>query len=143
MTTITSGDWPSTTAMTLRSVGRPRPGTDSCHDAVRVGRPNTAIFWRNQSAAATAPGLPGERSGYSVASSRASPAATEASNVGGSTGAWSATGLVSVARSSAAGNATIRNEARYSRALTGRSSEPRRGRRRRRAEGWRAAIGGL
>ena len=89
------------------------------------------------------PRSPASGPGTALRARARAPRPRRASNAGGSVGPGSATGFVTVASSSSSGSSTTRNDARYSRALTGRSIEPRRGRRRRRAGGWRAAIGGL
>ena len=98
--------------------------------STRVASPRLVSFPATQAAAPADAGLPGERSGWSVASSCASRYAAALSNVGSSAAAacGSAAGREMVNAAASSGTATTIQDARYRRPLTGRSIEPERGR---------------
>ena len=73
--------WPGTTAVTFLRSTWPRPGIASGNVAVVVSRPSARNWLATHCAAPRELSEPGERSGYTPASSTASRRAEAASNV--------------------------------------------------------------
>ena len=98
ITTIASlpGDWAGATAVRFLRRTRPPPGSVCVQASTFVAKPYGASCSRNHCAAASAPELPGERSGYSVASSFASWSVARVSKAGGRSGFCSGRGRVTV-----------------------------------------------
>ena len=85
---------PLTTAITFWSRRVPRPGTDSRHAAVRVGRSNGGQLLPEPGRRARArPGSPGSGRGTASRARARGPRPRRASNAGGSVGAWQRHGL--------------------------------------------------
>src|ERR671923_728696 len=129
MTTIVSGELPGTTVERFSSRTRPRPGIVASKRSTCVRKPYAWSCCSNHWTAPVAPGDPGERSGNERARSVASAVAALRSKAGGSGGAGSGVGRATLNAATRSGSPTSSHVPRYIRALTGRSSEPGRGRR--------------
>src|SRR5215210_1952313 len=130
ITTIASGARPGATATMLRSSTRPRPGISALKTSVCGANPCSCRCSDTQRAALCAPTLPGRRSGIDPASSSARSSAAMLSNVAGRLGGGSVGAFLTLNAAIRSGIATSSHVPRYERPLIGRSSEPRRGRRR-------------
>ena len=142
MTTIASGERPSTANEMFWSRFRPSPGIVASKTSLRcVGRaqrcfgaqkPKNCIFSVSQRTAPADPAVPGARSGYRRESSCASESRRASVERGrGSAGAGRAGGRSTLKATTRSGKPTSSHVPRYMRLLTGRSGEPRRRRRRR------------
>src|SRR6266498_632772 len=134
-TTIAAVERPGTTATRFWNGSRPRPATSAVNRSARTTNPYGRSWSANHVAAPVAPAVLGARSGCVRARSSANCRAPCVSNAGGRSGRGSGAGRVTVNAASRSGKATSSQVPRYVRPLTGRSSEPRRARRRRRVGG--------
>lgn len=139
---IASSDRPGTTATMLRSSTVPRSANVSVQVSVSTRRPYEAIVCSYQRAAPAASGVPGTREGKSVDSRDAMALAEDPSNNGSMGARASVPGLETEKRSASKAGTTTTAATRTSRALTGLSTVPRRGRRLR-LRGRAASIAGL
>ena len=141
-TMVASWERPGTTATMFRSSISPRSGRSARQTSSSVSRPNDPIVSVNQRAASADSSEPGTRDGYTVVSSSASEAAEVSSKRGSSGGRWSWVVVETENRKARRAGATTIAATRTSRAFSGRSTVPRRTRRRC-PRGRAASIAGL